>query len=741
MDIIYDYGEALEKSFLFYEAQRSGELPSDNRVSWRNDSALEDANAIYDSNNNGFIDSGETITRNLSGGYYDAGDYMKYALPMASAMTMLAWGVVEYESAYEYANQLDQVLDAIKWGTDWLLKAHETSNSSGKLETVRLWGQVGRTNTDHNTWDDDQHIAMPRPAYYIDQNHPGSDLAGETAASLAASSIIFRNSDPVYADELLENAQALYKFAYQYQGKYSDSITDANQVYSSSGYNDELAWGAAWLHKAIEASNGNVNETFSWANNQTYLQVAKSKNIGLSNWTQNWSNKEYGTAILIAQEDPNYDTTSLKNWLDSWAINGFSNLTYTNGGLAFLSGWGSLRYSANTAFLAGIYDDTIQENENYANFAKSQIDYILGDNPRQSSYLIGFGDTYSQNPHHRSSYLNGNPNYNGTNGWSLFNDNVSNHNTLIGGLVGGPKSANDFDYADVVYDYQGNEVALDYNAGFTGALIYLYNASLSQIIGTNSDDNLSGTNFNDIIQGLAGKDTLQGGGGNDTIQGGDGNDSLSGNAGADLLEGGAGNDIYVVDASDTVNDSSGTADLVKGSINLNLANYTGIENLTLTGNGDRTATGDANANKIIGNTGNNLLIGNGGNDQLQGKDGNDTLIGGQGADALVGGNGADFFQFNNPTEGTDKISSFVILEDKLSVDDSGFGGGLVSGNITSAQFTLGSSATTSAHRFMYDTGTGLIRYDADGVGGNSATIIAKLMNIPAEFNQTNIVVI
>ena len=38
----YDYKEVLRKSLLFYEAQRSGPLPADNRIDWRGDSALED---------------------------------------------------------------------------------------------------------------------------------------------------------------------------------------------------------------------------------------------------------------------------------------------------------------------------------------------------------------------------------------------------------------------------------------------------------------------------------------------------------------------------------------------------------------------------------------------------------------------------------------------------------------------------------------------------------------------------
>ena len=54
-------------SLLFYEAQRSGKLPANQRVKWRKDSALNDE---------------------ITGGYYDAGDYVKFGFPMAAATTV-----------------------------------------------------------------------------------------------------------------------------------------------------------------------------------------------------------------------------------------------------------------------------------------------------------------------------------------------------------------------------------------------------------------------------------------------------------------------------------------------------------------------------------------------------------------------------------------------------------------------------------------------------------------------------
>ena len=56
----YDYGRVLELSNLFYEAQRSGDLPDDNRVPWRGDSSLNDQGQ-----------NGEDLT----GGYHDGNTY------------------------------------------------------------------------------------------------------------------------------------------------------------------------------------------------------------------------------------------------------------------------------------------------------------------------------------------------------------------------------------------------------------------------------------------------------------------------------------------------------------------------------------------------------------------------------------------------------------------------------------------------------------------------------------------
>ena len=425
------YGEALQKSLLFYEAQRSGDLPADNRIAWRGDSALND---------------GADVRIDLTGGYYDAGDHVKFGLPMAASITLLSWGAIEYREGYQQSGQYDEIQAAIKWGTDYLLKAHISDGQT----TQALYGQVGDPKTDHQYWGPPEGLAIDRPAYKIDLENPGSDLAAETAAALASASIVFRDTDPAYADELLVNAKQLYVFADSYRGRYSDSIPQVQEYYNSwSGYNDELAWGASWLYKAT--------------GEQQYLDKAQQnyRNLG-TGWTHNWDDKSYGTGVLLAQitGDKLYQS-EVENWLNHWTFGGVST---TEGGLAWLDQWGSLRYSANTAFLAGIYSDTVNPAQGqYDEFSRRQIDYILGDNPAAQSYVAGIGNNFPQYIHHRAA--------SGTNN---INDPAPNQNVLYGALVGGPKLASDFSYMDDRTDFLGNEVALDFNAGFTGAVARLY---------------------------------------------------------------------------------------------------------------------------------------------------------------------------------------------------------------------------------------------------------------------------
>uniref|UniRef100_A0A0D3GVR1 Endoglucanase n=1 Tax=Oryza barthii TaxID=65489 RepID=A0A0D3GVR1_9ORYZ len=112
----FNYADALAKSIIFFEGQRSGKLPPGNRMPWRADSGLTD---------------GAQYNVDLVGGYYDAGDNVKFGLPMAFSTTMLAWSVLDFGKFM--GAELPNARAAVRWGADYLLKAHTAADELDSL--------------------------------------------------------------------------------------------------------------------------------------------------------------------------------------------------------------------------------------------------------------------------------------------------------------------------------------------------------------------------------------------------------------------------------------------------------------------------------------------------------------------------------------------------------------------------------------------------------------------------------
>lgn len=431
----YNYGEALQKSLIFYELQRSGELPEVVRCNWRSDSCLND---------------GSDVGVDLTGGWYDAGDHVKFNLPMSYTASMLGWSLYEDYDAYEESGQLGYALANLRWANDYFIKCHP--------EDEVYYYQVGNGSSDHSWWGPVEvlELQMERPSYCVTADAPGSAVTAETAASLAICSIVFKDTDSAYSEECLKHAESLYAFADKY--KSDAGYTAADGFYNSwSGYYDELAWAGAWLYLAT--------------NNKEYLAKAESyyPQAGQDyDWAMCWDDVHIGAAVMLAQiTDKDVYKNAVEQHLDYWSTGTSSGerITYTPQGLAWLDSWGSLRYATTTAYIAAVYSEwegcPSSKANTYFDFAVSQANYALGDTG--FSYLIGFGEDYPQNPHHRTaqgSYSNN------------MNEPSGERHTLYGALVGGPDASDG--YTDEVSNYTTNEVACDYNAGFTGLLAKLY---------------------------------------------------------------------------------------------------------------------------------------------------------------------------------------------------------------------------------------------------------------------------
>ncbi|TXG70713.1 hypothetical protein EZV62_005648 [Acer yangbiense] len=416
----HDYGDALSKSILFFEGQRSGKLPPNQRMTWRKDSALQD---------------GFQIGVDLTGGYYDAGDNVKFNFPMAFSTTMLAWSVLEFGKTM--GSEQQHALEAIQWATDYFLEATSIPGF--------VFAQVGDPYSDHNCWERPEDMDTNRTPYAVSKQFPGSEVSAEIAAALAASSMAFRPSDPVYSAILLERATMVFEFADKYRGSYNDSLGPWTCPFycDFSGYEDELLWGAAWLFRATKA-------TYYWnyvVKNIHNLENIITKNIngvsynGGSFAEFGWDSKHAGINVLVSRIMKNSSS---------------SDPFVPNADNRYLK-------QADRVIHCG---DVVVNRARLIQVARGQVDYILGSNPLNMSYMVGYGKKFPQRIHHRGSSLpsiDKHPQHmDCKDGSSYFESSNPNQNLLTGAVVGGPDISDS--YADSRTDFVHSEPTTYINA-------------------------------------------------------------------------------------------------------------------------------------------------------------------------------------------------------------------------------------------------------------------------------------
>lgn len=249
-----------------------------------------------------------------------------------------------------------------------------------------------------------------------------------------------------------------------------------------------------------------------------------------------------------------------------------------------------------------------------------------------------------------------------------------------------------------------------WNLGAVDDTVGLYQYALQ------TNDIFNGSSGNDGIRGFAGNDMLLGNGGNDTLDGGTGRDTLNGGAGADSLTGGTG--------IDTASYQSGATSGVTVSLAVTGLQATGGAGTDTLSSIERL-TGSSYADKLTGNNDANVLKGRSGGDTLVGKGGNDTLI---------GAGGADKFLFNTPlneSTNVDQIADFSAA-DIMRLDNDIFTG-LAAGTLADGRFYSAAGAeggNDPGDRIIYDSASGHLYFDSDGMGGAAATLFATLATHP-----------
>ncbi|OQU76161.1 hypothetical protein SORBI_3010G101900 [Sorghum bicolor] len=383
---------------------------------------------------------------------------------MAFTVTMLSWSLLEYGADVADAGELAHALESIKWGTDYFIKAHTRPDE--------LWAEVGDGDTDHYCWQRPEDMTTSRQAYKVDRDRPGSDVAGETAAAMAAASMVFREHNPHYASLLLHHALQLFEFADKYRGKYDSSIAEVKSYYASvSGYHDELLWAALWLHRATGRPH--------------YLDyvVHNADDFGGTGWAItefSWDVKYAGVQILAArlllsgEHSPRHRETleqyraKAEHYVcaclgKNAAADG--NVERSPGGMLYVRQWNNMQYVTSAAFLLSVYSGYLSSSSSSSSssvtcgaggeaaaaasagevfaLARAQVDYVLGSNPRGMSYLVGYGARFPARVHHRAAsivpYKHSKEFIGCAQGFDdWFIRKGANPNVVVGAIVGGP---------------------------------------------------------------------------------------------------------------------------------------------------------------------------------------------------------------------------------------------------------------------------------------------------------------
>ncbi len=423
-----DYENALRASIDFYDANRCGnDVSSDNVFDWRGACHTGD---------------GSVVGLDLTGGFHDAGDHVKFGLPQTWSAATLGFALYEFRESFDRAGATSNMLSTLKHFTDFFLKCHINANT--------FYYNVGDGNADHSYWGSPELQTGDRPVIAATPSKPASDVCGEAAAALALMYLNYKNVDANYANQCLNSAVEIFNLGKNYLGRSDDG--GGGNFYKSTSHFDDLTWGAVWLYTAT-GDNSYLSNVDAWiATPNDYGDDPYNKH-----WAPAWDDVTVYAMLKLAEitgEQKYYD--GVINNLE-WYRDDCQKTPY---GLPWLDSWGVLRYASSEAGVGYLAAKKF-EYAGYIATADLTMNYTLGQNPRNSSYITNWGNNAPQHPHHRANEPN--------------RDGVTN--SMRGALVGGPNNSDG--YADDVNDYIMNEVAIDYNASFilgmAGKIYYEYN--------------------------------------------------------------------------------------------------------------------------------------------------------------------------------------------------------------------------------------------------------------------------
>ena len=233
--------------------------------------------------------NGGSNTVDVSGGYHDAGDHIKFNVTMGFAASSLAMSYYMNPGAYEKANCEGHFREVLKKTCDYLMKTTYLDNS-GKVYAVCA---TVANSADHDvTWEPPENQTYDRPTYWLTASYNNSVTTATMASALAGTAYVFKDVDAEYSAKCMKYSKALYDFA----KKYPDMQDTTSGLYRlTDTYIDDLALAEVWFYINGEGSLPTYKPTANGCYNGQYYDYH------LYCWDKVWSG--YATLMYYITGD------------------------------------------------------------------------------------------------------------------------------------------------------------------------------------------------------------------------------------------------------------------------------------------------------------------------------------------------------------------------------------------------------------------------------------------------------
>ena len=330
--------------------------------------------------------NGKTIKSDR--GWYDAGDYGKYIVNSGITVFTL---LQAYENFPKYLDSLTwniprefakypEILEEVRYNLDWMLSMQDKDGAVyHKVTTLKFGGSVLPEKDD-------------APRYAILKNVTATL---DFAAVMAQASVVYKNVDKAYSDKMLKAAESAYAWAKMHPQQFYKQPADVqtgNYMHDGEDGKDEFRWAAAELFRATK---------------KPYYQEDLKNNLFTPDGAW-WGNVNMLAAFRVALDSADFDKDVVAA-AKKTVLNEANNLravgdtsAYRLPAFPWSWNWGSNSAMANNGMVL-VHAYLLTGDKNYLDGAQQCLDYLLGKNPQDITYVTGFGYRSPRNPHHRPS--------------------------------------------------------------------------------------------------------------------------------------------------------------------------------------------------------------------------------------------------------------------------------------------------------------------------------------------------